>query len=325
MVSMSKAGSDTGLFVHYSTQAPIDLGIAELAAHQHAVFTLDQLEALGLSRTAAYKRAARGRFHRIHPGVYSLIPANLLTRESRWMAAALAPGPGAVVSHRTAAALHELLPTARSNIDVTVPGRGKWTYTGLDIHRSTTLTDADVTIVNEIPCTTISRTLFDLADVVDRRRHERAFDQADVLEVIDLAQIEDQLLRNPTRPAAGRVRKLLEEHYIGSTPTESELEEAFLALCRRAGLPRPEVQAWIYLPDGGPALRVDFLWRRRRVVVETDGARYHGTGQASRRDTRRDQRLMVHGYKPIRTGWRQINYEPSELEATLKALVLGRG
>jgi hypothetical protein len=114
---------------------------------------------------------------------------------------------------------------------------------------------------------------------------------------------------------------VLEEHYIGSTPTESELEEGFLALCRRAGLPLPEVQQWLILPDGGPPIRADFLWREQRLVVEVDGMKYHGTQQATKHDARRDQRLIVHGYRPIRTGWRQVFFYPEELEATLRALV----
>jgi very-short-patch-repair endonuclease len=117
------------------------------------------------------------------------------------------------------------------------------------------------------------------------------------------------------------VKAILDEHYIGSTATESELEEAFLALCRRAGVRQPEVQQWIILPDGGNPIRADFLWREERVVVETDGARFHGTAQARQRDPRRDQRLTVHGWRPIRAPSRQVFYRPAELEATLAALV----
>ena len=157
--------------------------------------------------------------------------------------------------------------------------------------------------------------------MVDRRRLERAFDQSEILRLFDLRAVEDQLDRNPTRRAAGVLRALLEEHYLGSTPTESELEEAFLALCRRAGLPKPEVQQWLTLPDGGPPIRADFLWREQRIVVETDGARVHGTRQARPRDARRDQRLTVHRWRPIRTDWRQVTRRAAELEATLVALM----
>ncbi len=86
-------------------------------------------------------------------------------------------------------------------------------------------------------------------------------------------------------------------------------------------MPEPELQQWLVLPDGGPPIRADFLWRKQRVVVETDGDKYHRTAQRLRNDARRDQRLTVHGFKPIRTGWRQIFYRPAELEATARALL----
>jgi hypothetical protein len=156
---------------------------------------------------------------------------------------------------------------------------------------------------------------------VDRRRHERAFDQAEIEQVLDMRAIEDQLHRNTTRPAARRTRALLTEHYPGSTPTESRLEEAFLALCRRAGLPQPELQQWIHLPDGGDPIRADFLWREERVIVETDGERFHNTAQRRRSDRRKDQRLTVCGFRPVRTDPQQVFDRPGELEARLKALI----
>ena len=168
-------------------------------------------------------------------------------------------------------------------------------------YRSITLTAAETTIVNMIPCTTVARTLLDLAEVVSRRALERACDQAEVGEVFDLRAIQTQLARNPKRAGTHRLRSVLEEHYVGRTPTESELEEAFLALCRRLGLPEPEVNRWIDLGDGEPMIRGDFVWREQRVIVETDGGKFHGTGQARERDPRRDQRAILAGWTPLRT------------------------
>jgi predicted transcriptional regulator of viral defense system len=318
---MAEARRKTRPYGPFFDQPPLDAAVAELAAHQHGVFNLAQLLALGLSSNAVRKRSARGRLHRVHAGVYSIAPTRLLTREGWWMAAVLAGGPGAVLSHRKAAALHGLLTCNRTNIEVTVPGHVVRVRRGIDVHRSNTLTDVDRTVVNNVPCTTVARTLFDLAEVAPRRRLERAFDQAEVEGLLDMRAIEDQLRRNPTRAGAHQVGALLEEHYVGSTATESEIEEAFLALCRRAGLPRPQVQHWLILPDGGPPIRADFYWPEQRVVVETDGEKYHGTRQATTRDARKDQRLIVHGFKPLRTGARQILYRAPELEATLRALL----
>jgi len=135
------------------------------------------------------------------------------------MAAVLACGPGAVVSHRTAAKLHGLLDYNGAKLDITVAGRRGRRRGQITVHGSTTLAPKDVTVVDDVPCTTVARTLVDLGEVVDRRRQERAFDQAEVEEVLDMTAIADQLDRNSTRSAARRTKALLAEHYPGTTPT----------------------------------------------------------------------------------------------------------
>ena len=299
----------------------MDPSIAALGARQHAVFGLDQLVELGLSPRAVQKRAQCGRLHRIYPAVYSLVPRELLTRKGHWMAGALAVGPKAIVSHRTASVLHGLVGYNGTRTDVTIPGTHSWRRGTLVVHSSRNLTPADLTVEDGIPCTTIARTLLDLADVIERRRLERAFDQAEAMGVFDLLAIEDLLNRNPRRVAARRVKDLLEEHYIGSTLTESELEELALALCRRIPIPKPAVQRSLILPDGGLALRPDFTWVQQRVILEADGDRVHATRQARERRNLRDQRLIVHGWRPLHATARQLTQGSVELEATLIALV----
>ena len=285
------------------------------------MISLAELGDLGLTVTAVHKRAASGRLHRVHRGVYSLPPPELLSRYGRWMAAVLTCGPGAVLSHRSAAALHELRATERTNDEVTVPGRSTRKRAGIDIHRSTTLTPADATRVNGIPTTTVARTQLDLAEVVSRRALERAYDQADVLEVFDLRALEDQLERNRHRQCARVVRAVLDEHYVGSTPTWSKFEEAFLKLTRATGIPDPEVNVWLVLDDQESALRVDFVWRRQRLIVETDGHETHRTRQAFERDRRRDQRLTLAGWRVIRVTWRQLTSRPDQVAAMLVTLL----
>jgi hypothetical protein len=302
-----------------------DQRLAALAAEQHGVVGLDQLRALGLSGGAVRARAAAGRLHRIHRGVYALVPRELLNRDGLYMAAVLACGQGAVLSHRSAAALHELRSYGATSIDVTVPGGSVRSHAGIAPHRSQTLTPADIARIRNIPCTTVARTLLDLADVVERRPLERSFDQAEILEVFDLRALTDQLKRNPGRHGLPTIRAILAEHYIGTTPTWSELEEAFLAISRGLGLDDPEVNAWIDPRDGDRALRVDFVFRARRVAVETDGRRTHDTHQRRQRDPRRDQRLTIAGWRPIRTPWRQVMRRPQEVRAMLAALLLPPG
>jgi hypothetical protein len=299
----------------------LEQALAELALEQHGVFGLDQLRELGLAGSAVRNRVAAGRLHRIHHTVYSLVPKALLTREGLYMAAVLACGPGAALSQRSAARLHGLRPDGYYRIEVTVPKRSSRAHPGLAVHTSTTLTAADVTVVDNIPVTTVARTLLDLGGVITGRQLERAFDQADILEVLDGRAINDQLARNPTRPGAKAVRKVLTEHYIGSTPTENDFEDAFLGFTRSIGLPDPTPQFYIDPGDGDPPIRADFAWPDKRIVVETDGNRTHGTRQAFENDRRRDQRLIAAGWTVIRTTWRQLTHRPHELRATLLKLL----
>jgi hypothetical protein len=301
--------------------ASVDGALAELASAQHAVFGLDQLRELGLSASGVRSRTTAGRLHRIHQTVYSLVPKVLLKREGLYMAAVIACGPGAVLSHRSGAVLHYLRDWGYTRIEVTVPRRSRRSHKGILVHCSTTLTEADVTVVNNIPVTTLTRTLFDLAEVVDQRELERVFDQADIVKGLDGRAIDDQLARNPTRRGAKKVRRVLTEHYIGSTPTENDFEEDFLAISRGLGLPDPRVQFYIDPHDGGPLIRADFAWPDLRIVVETDGRKTHGTDQAFETDRRRDQRLVAAGWRVIRTTWRQIKNRPHELRETLLKLL----
>jgi hypothetical protein len=301
----------------------LDHALAALAGGQHAVVHVDQTCALGITASAVRQRAAAGRLHRRFRGVYSIVPRNLLPREGHWMAAVLACGPGAVLSHLSAAALHGIRPHGGAYIDVTVPNRSARRHPGVRIRRSTTLIDRDITVVENIPCTTVARTMLDLAEVVNRRGVERAFDQVEILGAFNLRAINDQLTRNPTRPGVKLIRAVLAEHYIGRTPTWNEFEEQFFKISRSANLPDPEVNQWLVLPDGGPAIRADFVWRTQRVVVETDGNQFHGTRQAFERDRIRDQRLTVADWRPIRTTWRQVSGRPGELRLRLIQLVNG--
>jgi Transcriptional regulator, AbiEi antitoxin/Protein of unknown function (DUF559) len=298
--------------------------LGELAREQNGVFGLQQLRELGLTPRAVHSRLETGRLHRIHQAVYSLVPRELLKREGLYMAAVLACGPGAVLSHRSAAVVHGLRDYGYTRVEVTIPGRSGRAHDRIFVHRSTTLTQADVTVVNNIPVTTVARTLLDLGEVITPRQLERCFDQADTLEALDLHAINDQLARNATRRGAKAVRHVLETHYIGSTPTENDFEEALLSLTRDLGLPDPKAQYIIDPGDGEPPIRADFAWPDRRIVVETDGRKTHGTRQAFETDRRRDQRLTAAGWTVIRTTWRQLKYRPHELRPVLLKL-LGPG
>lgn len=300
--------------MHQRVEPRSEAAIVALAERHHGVVTLHQLRLLGLGKGAVAKRARDGRLHRIHRGVYA-VGRPTLTQHGRWTAAVLAYGPRAVLSHRSAAALHGLRPGNRARIDVTVPGPSARARPAIDVHRSLTLTEADVTAVDGIPCTTVARTLADLGDVVPMR----AVDQADLLRLFDLRAVDEALQRAGPRRGPTALRAVL-RGYEQPTITRPELEERFLALCRRASLPGPAVNAWVTLDDG-VAYQVDFLWRPQGLAVETDGRDAHTTRKAFEHDRLRDRRLTLAGFTVVRLTWRQVVDDPRGVAEALVGLL----
>jgi very-short-patch-repair endonuclease len=207
------------------------------------------------------------------------------------MAAVLACGPEAVLSHRAAGALWEIL-SPPSLIDVTVPGNGgRKRRDGLRIHRSATLLPSHTTLRRAIPVTKPARTLEDLRRVLPREEFAQALGEA-------------QFLRLP-----------IGDHFEPDR-TRTELEGRFLALCRRHRLPRPEVNVRV-----GPDT-VDFLWRHSRVVVEVDGWEGHRMRSAFEEDRARDARLTLRGYTVVRFTWRRLEDDRAAVAATVRELLL---
>jgi predicted transcriptional regulator of viral defense system len=289
-----------------------------LAEVQHGVLTLDQLRAWGLSAPGVRRRVARGRLHRIHQGVYALARPDVSV-EGRWMAAVLACGEGALLSHVSAADLHRLLSSAGPTIDVTVPRRVGLSRRGIRVHRSTCLIPVDRASVGVIPCTSIARTLLDLAGVVHRRALERACDQAEVLGVLDMDAVREVLARTAGHPGVRRLRAVVETGQVGENVSRTHLEQRFLELCRGTGLSRPAVNEWIAVT--GEEIQVDFVWFKQRVIVETDGFGTHGTRQAFQRDRRRDQLLSLAGWRVVRFTWDEVTKEPGYVTDVVRKLL----
>jgi very-short-patch-repair endonuclease len=295
--------------------------IAELSASQHGVVSLRQLRELGMTRGRVAKRIESGRWRRVHPSVVAVSHAPL-TRHGFYLAAVLACGPGAALSHRECAALRGLRQSNRSRVDVTSPGRRGRGRRGIEVHSGATLSPEDVELVDGIPCTTVARTLLDLAEVVSARQLERACDQADRLRCFDLKAVERQLARANGRRGAATLRSLLDDKLRAPTQTRNKLEERFLALCRTGGLPQPRVNEWIATEPIG--YEADFLWREQRLIAEVDGRDVHTTRLAFEHDRRRDQRLMLAGYRVVRFTWRQVTEDPATTLDTLRALLAQR-
>lgn len=293
--------------------------IAELAQRQHGVVGASQLYSLGFSEGQIRSRVISGWLHRLHYGVYA-VGHKRITSEGRWMAAVLAGGPGAVLSHADAAALWSIRPEPRSErVDVTLRTRsGRRRRTGLRVHRPRRLPDDELSACQEIPCTTPARTILDLAGVLNPRPLERALDEADRLRLIEPDDPTELLRRHRGHPGARRLRGVLASHRIGSTLTRSELEERFLVLCHRHGLPQPAVNV--------PLLDyvVDFLWAGAAVVVEVDGHASHHTRRAFQDDRDRDGRLAVAGYTVVRFTWSDVVRRPAIVTDRVRRLLAGR-
>jgi predicted transcriptional regulator of viral defense system len=296
----------------------VEARIAEWAERQHALVTLPQLQSLGLGRSGVSRRASNGRLHRVHRGVYAVGHPHL-TQRGNWMAAVLACGPRAVLSHRSAAALHGIRRDNRARADVTLPGGSARSRPRIEVHRTSTLEAADITVVDGIPCTTVARTLVDLGDVVSRQAVERAVSQAEAMRVFDGRAVHEALARAGPRRGAGILRAVLES-YEEPVLTEKGIEEAFLALCRKAALPSPAVNAWMSLHDG-IAYKADFLWRAEKLIAETDGRDVHTTRKAFEHDRLRDQRLTLAGFTVVRFTWRQVANEPQRVSGALRSLL----
>jgi hypothetical protein len=244
-----------------------DRAVARVAARQHGIVAIAQLQQAGLGRGAVSRRVAAGRLYRVHRGVYAVGHPGL-SAEATWMAAVLACGKGAALSHRSAAELCGLLELRHGPAHVSVPAAGgRAQRAGIRVHRIPSLGEAQVTRHRGIPVTTPARTLADLRSTVSPGELRRAIREA-------------EFRRLPVQRDA----------HVGDR-AGSELELVFLRLCRRHRLPEPEVNVVV----GG--FEVDFLWRAEGVIVETDGYRAHAGRQAFEDDRRRDNRLLAAGFK----------------------------
>jgi putative AbiEi antitoxin of type IV toxin-antitoxin system/uncharacterized protein DUF559 len=287
-----------------------DRWIAEVADSQHGVISRSQLHEAGLGRDAIHHRLAGGRLHRLHRGVYA-VGHRCLTREGRWMGAVLAAGPGAVLSHRSAAALWGIRPS--EVLEVTIP-----------VHRAPprvrthtcALPSDEVTAVETIPVTGVSRTLLDLAAVVPAPHVERAAGEAETRRLTDRLSLTELVDRYPGRRGIRAVRTLLD---AGITFTRSELEARFVALCRARGLPPAAANASVL------GFECDFAWTAQRVVAELDGFAYHASRRSFELDRARDRALQAAGWRVVRITWRQLDASPDAVAADLRRMLAAPG
>jgi hypothetical protein len=270
-----------------------DLALAEVARLQWGVVSLQQLRVLGFERGAVAKRVKRGRLHPLHRGVYA-VGHRRLTRQGAYLAAVLACGEDAVLSHRSAAHHWGLLRSEATLVDVSVPNARR-RRAGIRLHRPRSLDAQDTTVHEGIPVTSVPRTLTDLP----RRLRERALAQAERM-----------------RLDVGHHRASDPSHAL----TRSELEHRFLDLVHEAALPPPLVNTSLDALDHG-RLEVDFCWPAHHLIAETDGYETHGTRSAFAEDRRRDAALQASGYRVVRFAWSDVVGDPGTVRRRLRALL----
>lgn len=280
----------------------------ELAGGQHGVISRRQLLALGFSARAIDHRLKRGRLHLIAHGVYA-VGWPQLTRERRWMAAVLACGAGAALSHLSAAALWEIGQERADCIDVSVRRRCELRRPGLRIRGRPTLAPEDVVSKNGIAVTNPVRTLVDLGTELDPTALERAVNEADKHDLIDPERLRSRLDNYIGEPGVRLLRQLLDKRTFRLS--DSDLEIHFRPIAAAAGLPPPlskqTVNGW----------EVDFYWPQLGLVVETDGLRYHRTPSTQARDVKRDRTHVIAGMAPLRFTHYEIRHEPGHVRHTL--------
>jgi very-short-patch-repair endonuclease len=278
------------------------------------------LVGLGLGEAAIERRVALGRLHPVALGVYA-VGHRRISPLGRWMTAVLSSGEGAVLSHRSAAALWGIRSTSRSQIDVTVRHRSR---SSSKVFRHVAALAADeVTVQEGIPVTTAPRTVFDLAATSSIDFVESAIRQLEYLRLHDPLSLVHLVERYPGRRGVHRLRTALTRlERLPAGHVRSPLEERFLPFLRRHGLPRPRLNDWIVV--GAKRFQVDCHWSGTGQIVELDSWQAHGTRSAFRSDRSRDRALGVAGYTVTRISWAQLEDEPEAVARDLRALLYKR-
>ncbi len=279
-----------------------------VARGRNGIVTRSELLRLGFSAKAIRHRLSNGRLHRVHRGVYA-VGRPQIDREQRWLAAVLLCGEGAALSHRSAGALWGFVEDRAGEVDVSVRGRGEPRARGIRARTRPSLPATDVVVHGGIPVTRPGRTLLDLAAEISPRTLERAVNEADKLDLIDPERLRDELAAWTGLPGVRALRALLDRDTFRLS--DSELEVRFRAIAAQAGLRQPRTKAMVN------GFEVDFYWPDLRLVVETDGLRYHRTPSAQARDQLRDQTHTAAGLTTLRFTHRQVTREPGRVRRVL--------
>lgn len=290
---------------------PIDRGVAAIARLQRGSVSTPQLRALGVTPTMTRVRERAGRLHRIHRGVY-LVGHASLDAEAQIVAALLAAGPRAVVSHGTAAWLWGLVEEPPALPHLTIVGGARRPGAGFVLHRTRALVSEDVTRHRGLPITTPARMILEVAETASPDRLARVLGEAEARKLVTRVGLVAAMPRWKGRPGLRVLRELLADD-LRPHPTLSEMEDRWARFVRQAGLGKPIFNAMV----GGR--KRDAYWPEEGVVVELDSWGWHGDRSAFERDRRRDTGLAALGLHGLRITWRRLDAEPLALAAEMGA------
>jgi very-short-patch-repair endonuclease len=270
-----------------------------------------QLARDGISAEEIKARLGRGTLYRIHPGVYAVGHRDV-SPDGRLMAAVLAAGPGAVLSHRSAGRVWGMVRWG-GVVEVTRPRKFRGRE-GIRCHRST-LREDEWVFVDGLPVTSIFRTLIDLAAVLDRQALSAALNEMEVRGLTDAVRLDDLIARHAGRRGIANLVGVLQERRPSGV-ARNEFEQSFVQLVEASGLPRPRLNADLHVR--GRFVEIDALWESQRLAVELDGRAVHGTGASFESDRKRDRLLLSEGYRTMRITWRQLRDEPDPVLSDLR-------
>jgi hypothetical protein len=307
-------GSASTAYEHQNYPHP-ERRLARLAGRQHGVVTHRQLAVIGIRGSALTRRVATGRLLRLHRGVYAVGHVQH-TREARWIAAVMAAGPGAALSHLDAAALWGIYDARAATIHVTTTTRSARRLPGIRVHRARRLDAADRTVEDRIPVTTVARTLVDLTDLLGHDRLLRAIREAEFLGLLDLDAVDAAIRRAHGRRRLSVLTGAIARHRPGQI-VRDELEHRFLELVHAAGMPEPRTN--VEVRTGRRAYSIDCLWPGDGVAVELDGRAAHARAAAFEEDRERDAALTAIGLRPLRFTWHRVTRKSGDVVAELAA------
>ena len=262
-----------------------------LAGRQHGIVKGRQVREAGLSRQGIRRRVEAGWLVRRHHGVYA-VGHTALTDKSHLIAAVYAGGEEALASHRAGGKLWAILRGSQP-IEVTGP-RSREAAQGFILHRSRCIHEEDRALIDNIPVTSLARTLVDLADVLPENRLADAVHEAEVQRLFDLTQVQRVLERLPGRRGRHKLHRVLSAYKDVQPFTRNRAERLVLRMCEEHGLPRPRANTWL------GEYEVDFYWPEAQLALEFDGGAVHRTTKAFHEDRKRDRALAARGIHVVR-------------------------